>query len=89
MAEVLRDAGYFTAMTGKWHLGQQNGTPPWERGFHAHRSTRRPAKSISRKETDRPGSRQVLYLNGRKMPKDSPELGTGTGTRPTCAPTGG
>ena len=33
IAEVLRDAGYFTAMTGKWHLGQQNGTPPWERGF--------------------------------------------------------
>ena len=29
IAEVLRDAGYFTAMTGKWHMGQQNGTPPW------------------------------------------------------------
>lgn len=33
MAEVLREAGYFTSMAGKWHLGQQNGTPPWKRGF--------------------------------------------------------
>ena len=33
MAEVLKDAGYFTAMTGKWHIGQQNGTGPWQRGF--------------------------------------------------------
>ena len=33
MAEVLRDAGYLTAMSGKWHLGQDNGTAPWQRGF--------------------------------------------------------
>ena len=33
MARSLGDAGYFTAMTGKWHLGQQHGTPPWKRGF--------------------------------------------------------
>ena len=33
IAELLRDAGYFTAMAGKWNLGQQNGSPPWERGF--------------------------------------------------------
>ncbi len=38
IAEVLRDSGYFTAMAGKWHVGQNAGpTPsgvvPWERGF--------------------------------------------------------
>ena len=33
IAEVLGDAGYFTAMTGKWHMGQQHGSPPWKRGF--------------------------------------------------------
>ncbi len=33
MGEVLKSAGYFTAMTGKWHVGQNLGTVPWERGF--------------------------------------------------------
>ena len=75
IAEVLRDAGYFTAMTGKWHLGQQNGTPPWERGF---------MRSLNSKfgeiyfphEDDKPGTK-MLYLNGRELPKDSPEIAIG------------
>lgn len=35
IAEVLHSAGYFTAMTGKWHVGQNftNGVVPWKRGF--------------------------------------------------------
>ena len=37
---MLRDAGYFTAMAGKWHLGQDNGTPPWQRGFERSLSLR-------------------------------------------------
>jgi len=33
LAEVLHGAGYFTAMTGKWHVGQEHGVVPWNRGF--------------------------------------------------------
>jgi arylsulfatase len=33
LAEVLHSAGYFTAMTGKWHVGQEYGVTPWTRGF--------------------------------------------------------
>jgi len=33
IAEVLRGAGYFTIMTGKWHVGQERGVTPWTRGF--------------------------------------------------------
>jgi arylsulfatase A-like enzyme len=73
MAEVLREDGYFTAMTGKWHLGQQNGTPPWERGFMRSLNSRF-GEVYFPHEADRPGTAN-LYLNGREMPKDSPELG--------------
>ncbi len=73
IAEVLREAGYFTAMTGKWHLGQQNGTPPWERGFMRSLNSRY-GEVYFPVEADRPGTGK-LYLNGRELPKDSPELG--------------
>jgi len=75
IAEVLRDAGYFTAMTGKWHLGQQNGCVPWERGFMRSLNSRF-GEVYFPHEDDRPGTK-MLYLNGRELPKDSPEIGTG------------
>ena len=72
IAEALKPAGYFTAMTGKWHLGQQHGTPPWERGFD--RSLNSQAGGIYY-----PGQRgrenDKFYFNGRALPLDSPELG--------------
>ncbi len=33
LAEALRGAGYFTAISGKWHVGQNHGVTPWGRGF--------------------------------------------------------
>lgn len=72
IAEVLREAGYFTAMTGKWHLGQQNGTPPWERGFMRSLNSRF-GEVYFPKEADKPGTAK-LFLNGRELSKDSPEI---------------
>jgi arylsulfatase len=70
IAEVLREAGYLTCMAGKWHLGQQHGTPPWEQGFD--RSLNSPAGGIYfRKQPYRP----ELFLNGVKKMKDDPMFG--------------
>jgi arylsulfatase len=33
IAEALKPAGYFTAMSGKWHVGGKYGVHPWDRGF--------------------------------------------------------
>lgn len=33
IAEALQPAGYFTAISGKWHVGQNHGVVPWKRGF--------------------------------------------------------
>lgn len=70
MAEVLHDAGYLTCMTGKWHMGQQHGTPPWKRGFD--RSLNSPSGGIYfRKQPYRP----EIFLNGGKKMKDDPIFG--------------
>jgi len=73
MAEVLGDAGYFTAMTGKWHLGQQHGSVPWKRGFRRSLNSRF-GEVYFPKEASRPGT-ENLYLDGVEIPKDSPVFG--------------
>ncbi|GFP55941.1 arylsulfatase [Trichoderma asperellum] len=33
LPEILQDNGYFTVMSGKWHLGLRMSQGPWNRGF--------------------------------------------------------
>jgi arylsulfatase len=82
IAEVLHEAGYFTAMSGKWHLGQDNGTPPWQRGFDRVLSLR--AGGMFFPNQNFPGgddtltsrSHEPLYLNGVATPRDAPVFGS-------------
>jgi arylsulfatase len=68
MAEVLRPAGYFTAMTGKWHVGQEHGVVPWQRGFD--RSLNAAAGGFYQAGSPR----AKLFLNGEELANDDPRL---------------
>ena len=72
MAEALQPAGYFTAMAGKWHMGQTHGTPPWKRGFD--RSLSSAVGGVYFPEQNN-GKNNPLALNGTNLPLNSPILG--------------
>jgi len=81
IAEVLRDAGYFTAMSGKWHLGQDNGSPPWQRGFDRVLSMRQGGMYFPNQNFQGGGdtltrrAREPLNVDGTPMPRDSAMFG--------------
>jgi arylsulfatase len=69
IADVLQGAGYFTAMTGKWHVGQAAGVVPWKRGFD--RSLNAPAGGFYYGSS----ARAEVFLHGKKLANDDPILG--------------
>ncbi len=68
LAEVLKPAGYFTAMSGKWHVGQNAGVTPWGRGFDRSLS----AAAGGFYYADSPKAK--LFLNGEALANDDPRL---------------
>ncbi|EGF26479.1 arylsulfatase [Rhodopirellula baltica] len=72
IGEVLGQAGYFTAMTGKWHVGFKQGVTPWGRGFD--RSLNLPAGGLHFfNQTGSKGGTK-LFLNGHEVAKDDPQF---------------
>lgn len=72
MGEVLGDAGYFTIMTGKWHLGHMHGTPPHLRGFM--RSLTAPIGELYFPNQQQRRN-EGLVLNGKRHELDDPMFG--------------
>ena len=72
IAEVLGQAGYFTAMTGKWHVGFNHGVTPWGRGFH--RSLNLPAGGLHFSNQTGSKGNAKLFLNGKEVAKNDPQF---------------
>ena len=63
LGEVMRENGYYTAMVGKWHVGQNQGATPWGRGFDHVLNA---AAGGFYYEND---PKAEIYLNGEKIEK--------------------
>ena len=72
IAEVLSSAGYFTAMTGKWHVGFNHGVTPWNRGFD--RSLNLPAGGLHFSDQTGPKGNTKLYLNGTEVDRNDKQF---------------
>lgn len=72
LAEVMGSAGYFTVMTGKWHVGFNHGVTPKSRGFE--RSLNLAAGGLHFSNQTGSKGTQKLYLDGEEVAKDDPQF---------------
>lgn len=74
LAEVLKSAGYYTAMAGKWHIGMTRGVAPWQRGFdHSLASA---IGELYYPDQPQRAAKHV-HIDGREVPANSPDVGSG------------
>lgn len=71
VAELLKPAGYFTAMSGKWHVGYNHGVTPMSRGFD--RCLNAAAGGFYFAE----GKRSELFLDGERIANNDARLPKG------------
>lgn len=74
LAEVMKSAGYYTAMAGKWHVGLERGVGPWQRGFD--HSLASPLGELYYRDQPQKNAKSV-FIDGREVPASSPEVATG------------
>jgi arylsulfatase A-like enzyme len=72
IGEVLQSAGYFTVMTGKWHVGFDDQVNPWSRGFD--RSLNLPAGGVHFSDQTGAKGKSAIFLNGEKIALEDPRL---------------
>lgn len=72
IAEVLGEAGYFTSMSGKWHVGWNHGVTPAGRGFQCSLNTAAGGLHFDDQTGTKGGTK--LYRNGDEIPRQAPSL---------------
>jgi arylsulfatase A-like enzyme len=77
IAELLRDAGYDTLMSGKWHLsgsGNKNGSDPYDRGFEDVLTVLSSGAQHFNGDAYYFGGHPIFMRNGTEVPR--PNTGT-------------
>lgn len=70
LPELLKKSGYRTYLSGKWHLGKQEGAYPWDRGFDRYRGLLGGAADYYRPMPVRPFGEDGKLLTPKDLPDD-------------------
>jgi len=69
IGQAMKDAGYRTAIFGKWHLGNMPNQYPTARGFEAFWGLREGSRDFwyNEKKSDKPGNPHAIEHNGKQV----------------------